>query len=118
MKKNLIRNLARSSYSRNIIDKERVERVSKQLKKSELKEYIRDLKIIENKRTVTIILSSEENLKEIKKVFLKIYPKRNIIVKIDPDLITGIKIIDYDNEYEFSLQNFLDDSLSFIIQND
>ena len=51
-------------------------------------------------------------------MFTRIYPNKKIIVKIDPELITGIKVADYDNEYELSLQGMLEDSIEYITKND
>ncbi len=118
MKKNIIKKLAKASYTKEEMDKNKIEKVTKHLKRSEVKEYIRDLKAIENKRTVTITIPQDKGISEIKQMFTRIYPNKKIIVKIDPELITGIKVADYDNEYELSLQGMLEDSIEYITKND
>ena len=118
MNKNIIKKLAKASYSGDKIDKTKAIKVSKSLNRSDLKVYIKNLKNIENRRIVVITLPSEKGASEIKQMFARIYPLKRIVLKIDPELITGIKVIDYDNEYEFSLKNFLEDSLNYITQND
>jgi len=112
MKKNLIKKLALASYSDSNLDVEKANTIAKKLKKEELKVYIKNLKILEAKKTVTVTLPNEESLRDIKNQFIRIYPDKKILVEIDPTLITGIKVVDYDNEYELSLKSFLEGSIS------
>ena len=122
MKKEVLKleekNQIRELYYEHGYSKSKIEKVTKHLKRSEVKEYIRDLKAIENKRTVTITIPQDQGISEIKQMFTRIYPNKKIIVKIDPELITGIKVADYDNEYELSLQGMLEDSIEYITKND
>jgi hypothetical protein len=112
MKKNLIKKLAEESYTKNTLDSGKILQVSKKLKREELKFYIKSLKNIESKRTVTVTLPSEEGASEIKAHLSKIYPNKRLVFGIDPTLLTGIRVVDFDNEYELSLKNFLEGSLS------
>lgn len=111
MKKNFIKRLAEESYTKNSLDHDKIEKITKNLKREDLKLYIKNLKIIDSKRTVRVSLPSEEGIKEIKEQFSRIYPDKKIIFAIDPSLLTGIKVIDYDNEYELSLKGFLESSI-------
>lgn len=111
MKKNLIKKLAEESYTKNELDSDKIAVVSKKLKREELKVYIKNLKTLESKKTVSITLPSDEGLSDIKSHFTKIYPDKKIVFSIDPSLLTGIKVVDYDNEYELSLRNFLEGSI-------
>lgn len=111
MRKNLIKKLAEQSYTKNDLDSAKITEVSKKLKREDLKFYIKNLKTLEAKRTVTVTLPSDEGINEIKSHFVKIYPDKKIVFSIDPSLITGIRVVDYDNEYELSLMNFLEGSI-------
>lgn len=118
MKKNIIKKLAVASYTENELDENKVRKITKSLNRSDLKDYINDLKNIENRRTVTVTIPNEEETSKIKQMFAKIYPTKRIIVKVDEELITGIKVVDYDNVFELSLKGYLEDSLEYIKQND
>jgi F0F1-type ATP synthase delta subunit len=111
MKKSVIKKLALESYSKNELDRDKIAKITKNLKREDLRVYIKDLKILEAKKTVTITLPSEDGLREIQNHFTKIYPDKKLIFAIDPSLLTGIKVVDYDNEYELSLKGFLESSV-------
>ena len=108
MNKNLIKKLADASYSKNEIDSKKVNRISKSLKRAELKVYINSLKIIKAKKTVSVSIPSEEGISEMRKYFSEIYPGKKISFNLDQTLISGIKVEDYDNVYELSIKGFLE----------
>ncbi len=112
MKKNLIKKLAEQSYTKNALDSGKITTISKKLKREELKVYIKNLKTLESKKTVSITLPSDEGINEIKSHFGRIYPDKRIVFAIDPSLLTGIRVVDFDNEYELSLRNFLEGSVT------
>lgn len=107
MNKKIIKKLAKTSYSSKNLNKKRVMRIVNALKREDLKTYIRDLKQMEAKNTVTVTLPSDEGLGEIKNLLSKLYPGKKIVVNLDESMLTGIKVVDYDNVYELSLKNFL-----------
>lgn len=111
MKKNIIKKLAQESYTKNDLDRDKIERIAKNLKRQDLKVYIKTLKSIESKRTVNITLPSEDGIREIKEQFNRLYPDKKILISIDPTLLTGVKVVDYDNEYELSLKGQLENSI-------
>ncbi len=111
MKKNLIKKLAEESYTKNDLDHDKIEKIAKNLKREDLKVYIKSLKALDSRKTVTVTLPSEEGIREIKDQFTKLYPDKKIIFAIDPTLLTGIKVVDFDNEYELSLKGFLESSI-------
>lgn len=118
MKKIVIKKLADASFTKNTLDKEKVDRIAKKLNRGDLKEYIKDLKNLNSKKTVIVSLPSENGASKIRDMFAKIYPARRIEIKIDEDLISGIKVIDYDNEYELSMKSFLEESMEYLRKND
>ena len=111
MTKNYIKKLASVSYTRGRIDNEKVNRITKSLKRGDLKIYIKNLKAIDSKHSVTITVPDEQRLNEKRRYLSKIYPNKKLIFNIDSSLLAGIRIIDMDNEYELSLKSFLENSL-------
>lgn len=112
MKKNVIKKLAKASYTNDKLDRNKVDKVSKNLRNNQLKVYIKDLKTLEARNTIVITIPSEESINEIRKHFMKIYPNKNLKIRLDTSLITGIKVVDFDNEYELSLMGFLEESIN------
>lgn len=112
MKKNMIKKLAKASYTNNMLDEIKVNKVAKNLKNKDLKIYVKDIKTLESKKTVTVVLPNDDSLKEIRNHFTKIYPDKKLIFALDPSLLTGIRVVDFDNEYELSLRGFLERSIS------
>src|SRR3989344_1274298 len=109
--KKTIKKLAIDSFSKNSLNIPRVQRISALLKRNELKYYIKALKSLENKKTITLVVPDEE-IESIQKVFDKLkkaYPDKKILVKVDPSLIAGIKIINDDLIYEVSIKQILED---------
>jgi len=111
MKKNVIKKLAEVSYTKNGLDRDKIAKITKKLKREDLRVYIKDLKTLEAKKTVTVTLPNDAGINEIRAQFIKLYPEKRLIFSIDPSLLTGIKVIDYDNEYELSLRGFLESSI-------
>ena len=111
MKKNIIKKLAQESFKKNELDEKIVIKVAKALKREDLKVYIKDLKNMEAKKTVTVTIPTSHGVGDMKKYFDKIYPGKRIVFKIDESLLTGIKVVDYDNVYELSLKGLLEHSL-------
>ena len=111
MKKQTIKKLASASFVKNNLDSRNVSRVTKILKREDLKVYIIDLKNIEARRTVLVTLPSRSGVSEIKSHFSKIYPGKRIVFNVDESLLSGIKVVDYDNVYELSIKGLLENSL-------
>lgn len=111
MKKKLIKKLAEAGYSKNQLDKGNVARIAKVLKRQDLKVFIKDLKTLEAKHTVTVTIPKEEGLTDLRSYFTKIYPGKRIAFNIDSSLLTGIRVEDYDNVYELSLKSFLEQAV-------
>lgn len=111
MRKNVIKRLAEESFLKNDLDGRIVTNVAKVLKREDLKIYIKDLKNIEAKRTVIITIPSSSGINEMKRYFSKIYPDKRIVIAVDESLITGIRVVDYDNVYELSIKGLLENSL-------
>lgn len=111
MKKNIVKKLAQSSFTKDRLDSGKVKKAVKVLKREDLKVYIKDLKDIEARKTVYITVPNEEGLMELKKYFTQLYPDKKLMFQMDPSLIGGVKVVDYDNIYELSMKNFLESSI-------
>lgn len=113
MNKKKIDTLVLASYENNFLNKKKVNRIAALLSKTDFKKYINGLKLQERKRSVTI--SSPANNQDLKK-FQKFFPNKKIILKNDPSLMLGVKIVDNDIVYEFTLKNFLDKIITHVKQ--
>lgn len=111
MKKKLIKKLTDVSFKKDQLYAQKVKEIARVLKREDLKFYIKNLKIRDAKRTVSITVPSEEGLGEMRKYFIKLYPNKKIIFNIDSSLLTGVKVVDYDNVYELSLKGFLEGAI-------
>lgn len=111
MKKNVIKKLAELSYSKNVLDSAKITKIANTLKRSDLKVYIKTLKDMESKNTVYITVPNEDGIREIREHFKKIYPEKKLVFTFDSSLLSGVRVVDYDNEYELSLKSFLESSL-------
>lgn len=110
MTKKYIKKLALASYTKNELDSKKVKRVSGLLTRNNLKQYIKELKSLENQKTITILTPSVSKAAQnnIKKKFAKIYADKKVIIDNDQSLILGLKVIDNDLIYDLSLRNTLD----------
>lgn len=106
--------LVKVSYKNYSLDRKKVNRISTLLSKSDLKKYINGLKLTEQKKS--LIVSSPVNNQDLRK-FEKLFPNKKILFKKDPSLMLGVRIIDNDIVYEFTLRNSLDKILNYIEQN-
>ena len=111
MTKKHIKKLASTSFTKGKLNKEKVTRITKSLKRGDLKVYIKDLKAMEGRQTVVVTVPDYMGLNEKRKYFSKIYPDKKLVFNIDPSLLTGIRVVDVDNEYELSLKNFFENAI-------
>lgn len=112
MKKDIIKELAISSFTKKGLDAKRVNRIVRSLGRKELKEYIRQLKIFEEKNKVLIEVSSD--YKGLKNEIEKIFPSDRIEIKEKKDLILGMRITKNYSIYNLSLKNKLLNIVNYI----
>jgi hypothetical protein len=106
--------LITASYKDNDLDQKKVNKISSLIGRADLKKYINGLKMAENKKS--LIISSPANNQDLRR-FEKLFPNKKIILKKDPSLMLGVRVIDNDLVYEFTLKNSLDKILNYIKQN-
>lgn len=109
MTKKQIKLLAESSFINNKLDSKRVSKFVRTMKRKELREYLRSVKLIDSKNKVIIIVPSLSKFKKIDLAsFSKIYARKEIVYREDPALIVGIKVINNDLVHDFNLKNSLE----------
>ena len=116
MKKKL-KQLVLYSYTNGQLDQKIVETIANKLNRRELKTYIRLLKNEENKRQVQVTAARELRDSDRKKI-QNLFPDKEILYTTDPAMISGIRIVDKDVEYEFSLNQTFDDIINHLSKYD
>jgi F0F1-type ATP synthase delta subunit len=111
-----IKNLAVISYTSELLDAKKVNRITKLLSRSELKRYIKSLKSLEQSKTVKVIMTKLDKKSELEKELKTKFPNKRLEFLEDKSLIAGIKIIDNDNIYDFNLANTFENLVSYINQ--
>ena len=96
--------LVSASYTKNVLDSKKVEKISQLLYREDLKKYVRGLKLAEKKRTISLVLPN-------KTLYNKTLVKTNkrVVVTEDKSLLMGAKVIDNDMVYDLSLKSSLDE---------
>jgi len=117
MTKREIRTLAMGSYTKNILDSKKVRQISKLLKLVDLRLYVKELKRIEAKKVVKVIVPNKKFIASslLNKIKLSFKGKR-IIIEEDPSLILGIKIVDNDLIYDLNLKNTLENLNKYMVE--
>lgn len=100
-----IRQLIQASYTKNTLDQKKVEKIAKLLSHSELKAYVRGLKLEEKKHKVYIALPSKTIYNKMRRDLENLYKGKEILFEEDPSLLLGIRILDADMLYELSLKD-------------
>jgi hypothetical protein len=106
MDKKLIKKLAGASYTNNKLDEEKVNRITVNLNRRELREYVKALKNLQNKVTVYVEHTNELD-DNYKREIEALYPNKSVIFRRNKDLILGIKITENDIVSNISLSNSL-----------
>jgi len=112
MDKKKIDKLVKLSYKN--LDKKKVEEIGSLISKADLKKYIDGLKAAESVNNL-VISSPVDN--QYGKRFQKLFPNRKVVFIKDPSLILGVKIVDNDKIYDFSLKNSFEKIINYIEQN-
>ena len=108
-----IKTLVAKSYKNNQLDPKVVEVIADHLNRQTLKQYIRLLKHEENKKQI-IVTSSRALTNDDKKNLQNQFPGKKIIYILDPEMISGIRIVDRDTEFETSINQTFNDIIRFL----
>lgn len=113
MTKKQLKNLALQSYTKGLLDEKKVNSAALILTRSQLKQYLKELKNYESKKTVNI-KAAHLPTKASQETFLKLFPGKQIVYTVDPTLLVGIQIINNDQVFDLNLKDTLDNLLSHV----
>jgi F0F1-type ATP synthase delta subunit len=109
--------LVAHSYRNGKLDAETVERVADKMDRRTLKEYLHLLKQEEKKNQV--VITSPTPMTEVDRTMLeKTFPNKQMIYLIDPEIISGIQVVNNDQEFEISLNQTFNDIIKYVSKND
>lgn len=110
-----IKELVKLSYKNNILDEKRVKEIADILTRSELKQFINEIKNKEIKKNVIITLPYYPSIDEQKKI-QTLFMDKEITYIIDPSLVVGMKVVDNDLVSELSLKDTLESLIKHEIE--
>lgn len=113
MTKKTLKKFAELSYNKDLLDEQTVARIADKLSRKDLKAYIRALQNEERKREVYITSASALSAQD-KKEIEKVYSDKKVLFSVDPSMITGIKVVEDDQEYEINLNKTFDDIVRYL----
>lgn len=112
MDKRAIKKLAINCYTDGVLDQQKVLAVTRHLKRRDLKEYIRTLKLLEKQKNVFVLSPTKPTPEETTRL-KEMFPEKNLSVRIDNTLLLGLKVIDNDMVYDISLKGRLEQIETF-----
>lgn len=112
-----LKELAKQSYKDGTLDQETVQYIADRLSRNELKEYIKLLKQEEAKKEVLVTSAEKLSKSDVEKI-QKLYPNKTIITSIDSSMISGVRIVENNKEYEINLNRTFHDIIGFLSRND
>lgn len=113
MSKKLLRKIIALSYTKESLDEEKVLFIASKLRRKELKEYIKALKLSEIKNKVLIESPFELSSLE-KNKFSHIFKNKSLEFAIDPSIITGVRVNEGDVSFENSLSKTLEEIVNSV----
>jgi F0F1-type ATP synthase delta subunit len=116
MKKKL-QNLVQASYKNDQLDQETVAFIASKLTRHELKLYIRLLIQEENKKQIFVTSASELDKAQKEKI-QHLFPKKAVAYTVDPSMISGIRVVENDVEFEININRRFHDIIQFLSRND
>lgn len=117
MTKKQITLLAKKSYTADTLDEKKVTAIAAHLSRKELKEYIRQMKLLEKKQNIYIAMPDITVYNKSKKLLEEIFTDKKHIIVEDPSLLLGVRIIKDDIVYEYNLKQAIDNINQHINQN-
>ena len=112
-----LENVVKASYINGYLNKETVEFIASKLTRNDLKLYIKLLIQEENKNQVFVTASTELDKANQEKI-QRLFPGKKIVYSVDPSMITGIKVVENDVEFEINLNRRFHDIIQFLSKND
>jgi len=101
--KKIIKQLAEESFNKNDLDEKKVFMITARLKRTDVRSYIRALKLLTQQKTVFVQAPVAIDANEQRQLQVK-FPNKKMVYTINKDLLAGMKIIDNDLLYDYSLE--------------
>ncbi len=117
MTRTTIKKLVEESYKDGKLIEEHVKYIAGKLTRNELKEYISLLKAEEIKKQVFVTSAEELSKEDIEKI-KKLYPDMQIVTSVDKSMLSGVRIVENNKEYEINLNRTFHDIIGFLSRND
>ena len=112
-KKKLLEQLIEESYAGEQLDEAVVQKVSEQLDRRMLKQYIKLLKSKEQKKLI-IVTTPKPLSQHDRERIAALFPEKRLVEHIDAKMINGIKVVNNDDEYEIDLNQTFRDIIRFV----
>lgn len=112
MTKKFTKELVQASLTNERPDAKKVEEIAKRLKRSDLKAYLRALKVQIARNSITITTARPVGA-EIRKELTKLNGK-NVYFKVDENKLFGVEVVDNDMVYDATLRKTFDDVVNFV----
>lgn len=116
MTKRLLQQLVLASYQHDSLSAKKVDEISTRLTRQDLKAYIRALKLMEQKKKISVALPDTNLYNTSKKSLQEIFPDKELFFQEDPSLLLGMRIIADDMVYDMSLKDRLESVLDEVEQ--
>ncbi len=113
MNKKFLQQLVLASYTKDGLDAAKAHKIASFLRRGELKQYIRTLKMNEQRNSI-VVTTARPMPKNDEEAFKKVYPDKKILTHTDPSLLLGLRIQDNDIIYEMNLKDTLDNMSEYI----
>lgn len=108
MKKRDIKKLAEHSSKQ--LDEKEVEKIVSLLSRKDLKEYARQLKLLEKENQVIIALPNLKAYNKNNNFFEDLFKDKQIIYQEEPSLLLGVRVTDNDMVYDINLRSKLEET--------
>lgn len=116
MKKKILKKIVAASYNqKDILDETHVNAIANHLSRKELKDYIRALKQLEQKKRI-IVDTSFVPTEAQKEIFKEQFLGKDVVFQVNQELLLGVKITNNDIVYDMNLKRTLDALEDFIDQ--
>jgi F-type H+-transporting ATPase subunit gamma len=112
-----LENLVQASYKNGQLDKDTADFIASKLTRNDLKLYIKLLDQEENKKQVFVTASTQLDKASQEKI-QHLFPDKKVVYAIDPSMISGIKVVENDVEFEINLNRRFHDIIQFLSKND
>jgi F0F1-type ATP synthase delta subunit len=117
MTKAIVKKLVEESYKDGALIPEIVEYIASKLSRKDLKVYIKLLKEEEIKKQVFVTSAEALSKADLEKI-KQLYPGKTITSAIDKAMISGVRIVENNKEYEVNLNRTFHDIIGFLSTND